>query len=266
MKIRRNNPVLIFIVAAGLLFFLHSLGVTRPVENLFWLLVKPLGARLYGWGESFNDFYSANKNQADLSAQIDRLTKEVAILTVANSQYRETEEENKKLRATLDFSAAADFRTIVANVIAKETVAEDSRGLIIDRGTGDGLRAGLGVISEEGAIIGKVVEVKASTARVCLTTNPNCQLAATLQNQERTQGMTDGDLGLTIKMNYIPQLEKIAPGDPVITSGLGGDIPRGLVIGRVTKVYNASNEVWQEATIEPLVNSNNLTVVSVVIP
>ncbi|MFA5155622.1 MAG: rod shape-determining protein MreC [Patescibacteria group bacterium] len=266
IKIKKNHPVLIFAVAAGLLFFLHSFGLSRPVENLFWAAVKPLSGRLYAWGESFSHFYRANQNQGDLSSQVDRLNREIAGLTVANSQCREIEAENRKLRSALQFGAAASFRTVVANVIAKEAAAEDSRGLIIDRGTNDGLRPDLGVISEDGTLVGKVVEAKAATAKVCLTTSPDCQLAATLQNQERTQGLTDGDLGLTIKMSYIPQLEKIAPGDPVITSGLGGDIPRGLLIGRVTKVYNASNEVWQEATIEAPVNFDNLTIVSVVIP
>lgn len=266
IRIKKNNPILIFLVAAGLLLFLHSTSLLSPLENLFWLSVRPLSVRLYAWGESFHSFYTTSKNQTDLNAQVDRLTKEIAVLTVANSNYRETEQENEKLRAALHFNAANNFRGVVANVIAKEDSSEDGRGLVINRGTNDGLRPGLGVVSEEGVIVGKIVEVKPATAKICLTTSPSCQLPAALQNQDKTQGITDGDLGLTIKMNYIPQLQKIVPGDPVITSGLGGDIPRGLVIGKVVKVYNASNEVWQEATIEPPVNFDNLTVVSVVIP
>ena len=266
IRIKKNNPIIIFLVAAGLLLFLHNFGILNPVENLFWFSVKPLSVRLYSWGESFHSFYNASQNKTDLNAQVDRLTKEIAVLTVANSQYRETAEENEKLRAALHFNTVSNFHAVVANVIAKEDAAEDSRGLIINRGANDGLRLGQGAISEEGVIVGKVVEVKGETSKICLTTSPNCQLPAALQNQDKTQGITDGDLGLTIKMNYIPQLQKIVPGDPVITSGLGGDIPRGLVIGKVVKVYNASNEVWQEATIEPPVNFDNLTVVSVIIP
>jgi len=266
MKIKKNNPIVIFIVVAGLLFFLHSLGALGPAEDFLWFLTKPVSSRLYTWGSSFRRFYQDNRSQNELNIQVDKLTKEVAVLTIANSQCLDEIEENKKLRAALKFSQANNFRVVVANVIAKETAVEDSRDLIINRGSNDGLFPGLGLISEEGAIVGKVVEVKAATARACLTTSPNCQLAAAIQNQAKTQGITDGDLGLTIKMNYIPQLEKIAGGDLVITSGLGGNIPRGLVIGRVSRVYNASNEVWQSATIEPLVNFDNLTVVSVVIP
>ena len=67
-------------------------------------------------------------------------------------------------------------------------------------------------------------------------------------------------------MNYIPQTEKINAGATVVTSGLGANIPRGLVIGRVKEVRSESNAVWTDATIEPLVDFNNLTIVSIIIP
>jgi rod shape-determining protein MreC len=201
-----------------------------------------------------------------LLAEIENLKQEVARLTVANSQSAEIASDNKKLAALLNFSETHSAKTLAAGVIARDETAEDGRGLIINRGERDGVRVGLAIVSEEGVIVGQVLEVKDATARVCLTTSPHCQLAAALQNETKTQGLTDGDLGLTIKMSYIPQLEKIKVGDTVITSGLGGNIPRGLVIGRVASVKNEGNEVWQEATIEPLIDLNRLTIVAVILP
>lgn len=266
MKIKKNNPIVIFLVVGGLLLFLHGVGILRPVENFLLFLIKPLSSRLYNWGASFNRSYNEKRSKENLNAQIDELTKEAARLTVANSHCQEIVEENRKLRDTLQFLGDNNFQAVVAGVIAKEAAAEDSRDLIINRGSQDGLRVGLGVVSENGVIVGQIVETKDATAKICLTTSPGCRVAAALQNQSKTQGLTDGDLGLTIKMNYIPQLEKVTVGDTVITSGLGGNIPRSLIIGKVTQVRNESNEVWQEATIEPLINLNNLTVVSVIIP
>jgi rod shape-determining protein MreC len=124
----------------------------------------------------------------------------------------------------------------------------------------------LGVVDENGVIIGKIIEVKDHSARACLTTGANCQLAAAIINETKTIGLSEGELGLTIKMNYIPQMENIRPEDIVITSGLGGDIPRGLVIGRVSQVNNQSNEIWQDVTIEPLSSLRSLTIVSVILP
>ncbi|MCX6794382.1 MAG: rod shape-determining protein MreC [Candidatus Falkowbacteria bacterium] len=264
--IKKNRLIISGLIIAALLFFSHLIGILRPVENFLFYLTKPIAGRFYKTGTDLKIAYDESNTQENLNAKVERLTKEVAVLTVADSRSLEIEEENRKLREALKFVGNNNSRVVVASVIAKEAAAEDSLGLIINRGAKDGLAAGLAVVSEEGLIVGKVLETKDTTAKICLTTNRNCQLAAAIQNSNRTQGITDGDLGLTIKMNYIPQLEKITPGDIVITSGLGEHIARGLVIGRIATVYNESNEVWQSATIEPLVNLNNLTIVAVIIP
>ena len=266
IKTRSYHPLLIFLAVGGLLIFFHVLGWLRPVENLLLFLTKPLTARLYEWGASYNRSDNGQLSRADLENNIASLTKQVADLTVANSQCAAAAAENKKLSDTLQFISAHNFHAVVASVIGRDTVAGDNRDLIVNRGARDGLSIGLGVIDESGAIIGKVVDLKDVTARICLITSPGCQLAAAFQNQDQTPGLTDGNLGLTVSLNYIPQLEPIAVGDLVITSGLDSQVARGLVIGRVSQVHSAANEVWQNATIEPLTNFNNLTVVSIIIP
>ncbi len=269
IKIKKHKTVLILTVVLALLIFLHWLGALKPVEDFFVWLAKPLTSRFYRQGEAFNAAYSARQERQNLAAQVEALSQEVARLTVANANDYALAEENKQLRAQLDFISGHNFQAVTAGVIAQETAVEATganQDLIINRGLKDGLRLGLGVISPTGVIIGKIVDLKDTTARVCLTTTPGCKLAAAVQNADQTQGLTDGDLGLTIKMSYIPQTEKIAADDLVVSSGLGGDIPHGLVIGKISHVINESNEVWQEATIVPLVNLSTLTVVSVIIP
>jgi len=267
-KIKKNNPVFISLVVFGLLVFLHSVGVIRPLENLLTNFVKPLGGRFYSWGNNLAQYTQKSEEQANLNFQIAELKKEVARLTVINSGQKELVEENSKLRSQLKFLNDNNFKAVAAAVIARESLVdgtEEGQDLIVNKGTKNGVLVGQGVVSEEGLIIGKVIEAKETAAKICLTTSPGCKLAAAIQNQTKAQGITDGDLGLTIKMNYIPQLEKISVGDTVITSGLGDKIPRGLVIGKVIDVLSESNEVWQSATIEPLVNLNSLTVVTVII-
>lgn len=269
VKIKRNNPILLFTVVLGLLIFLHFIGAIRPLENIFFRALKPLSGRLYYWGTGLDSSFNDKQDKDNLLAEINRLRQEAAKLAIDSSKCLEVAAENEKLRAQLDFASSNNFKALMANIVAKEgdtPAASNSRDIIIDKGERDGLTTEMAVLSEEGIIIGKIVETKASSARVCLTTSPGCQLAASLQNAAKTQGLTDGRLGLTIEMNFIPQLEKINIGDTVITSGLSTSIPRGLVIGRVSNVVSESNEVWQSATIEPLINLNNLTVVSVVIP
>jgi len=266
IKLKKNNPFIVAVVVAGLLLFFQAFGWLRPLENILTNAVKPLAGVLYNWGSDLEVSSNDGVNPAELETKIIDLQKEVAVLTVANSKLTETISENKKLQALLDFRASSDWQVVSAEVIARDETSEDGRDLLINRGLRDGLRIGLAVVNEGGVVVGQILEVKETTAKICLTTSPSCRLAAAIQNENETQGLTDGNLGLTIKMSYIPQLEKIKVGDTIISSGLGGNIPRGLVIGRVASVFNESNEVWQEATIEPLVDLNRLTIVAVIIP
>lgn len=259
---------MIFLIVLGLLVFLHGVGILRPMENLLLNVFGPVNSRFYSWGNAFNRSYQERTTQASLSVKVDELTKEVARLTVENSQNKELADENIKLRSQLKFLADNNFKAVAAEIISRESLSEgtgEGQDLIINKGANSGVAVGQGVVNEEGLIVGKVIEVKETAAKICLTTSSECKLAAAIQNSAKTQGITDGDLGLTIKMNYIPQLEQIAVGDTVITSGLGAKIPRGLVIGKIIEIRNESNEVWQDATIEPLINLNNLTVVTIII-
>lgn len=269
VKIKRNNPWLIFVIVAGLIFFLHIFGLLRPLENFLINLADPLSSRLFSFGSSFNHENMEKETLSEQAAKIDSLKKEISGLVVVNSRLQELEAENNKLRAQLKFLDDSKLKAVSANIIAKEIATEageEGQNLIINKGAHDGLNLGYAVVSEEGVVVGKIIDLKETSARICLTTSLECRFPAAIQNINKTQGITNGDLGLTIKMNFIPQLEKISLGDIVITSGLGGNIPRGLVIGRVIQVKNESNDVWQEATIETPINFNNLTIVSVILP
>jgi rod shape-determining protein MreC len=200
-----------------------------------------------------------NKQQAE---QINKLI-------VANTNLKMVDEENNILREQLGFFAKNKYKHILSNVIFRGDIADISgqtETIIIDKGSRDGLSPGLPVLSSEGIIVGKIAAVKDNIAEVYLTNNPKCKLAATILSQTNTTGIAEGELGLTIKMNFIPQNINIAKNNTVITSGLEKFIPRGLVIGNVIDVYKENNELWQTATIEPLVNGDDLIIVSIIMP
>jgi rod shape-determining protein MreC len=265
----RKNKRWLWFVLPVLLIFLHLIGVLRPLENIAVSATKPLAGFLYQKGSTVRSSYEKNQQADDIFTRAAELEKEVSKLTVQNANYKELEEENNKLRAQLSFLSTNKHKNVLANVISQDLIfdiREGDQDIVIDKGSHDGISEDLGVINENGVIIGKVIEVRDSLSKVCLTTNRNCKFAATIQNQDRTMGITEGDLGLTIKMNFIPQSDTINIGDTIITSGLSGNIPRGLVIGKVSQVNNRSNEIWQDVNIEPLINLNSLTIVSVLIP
>lgn len=268
LKQRRKRPWLIFLVVLILLIFLHLTSILKPLEDGFLRLVSPISSKLYSWGSNINSSYESRQEKEELLEKFSKLESEMANLAIDRARYQDLKIENEKLRQQLGFNKRTDFTTIMANVLAKEGLFSeiDRRDLIIDKGYSDGLKKGLAVISEEGVVVGKITSLEENSARICLSTSSGCKFAVALQNENNTQGLSDGRLGLTIEMDYIPQLEKISLGDLVISSGLSAEIPRGLVLGRVQEVKSESNEVFQTAIIEPVLNFNTLTFVSVVIP
>lgn len=258
-----------WLIAIFLILIFHSFGLLRPLENYLSKSIGLAGQSLYEMGSWFKGGVYDDLSVESLEVKLERTEKDLALAVIDQAKLKLLTEENDKLRQQLNFLDNNNYKALGANIVSRQNLfnaAGNAQDIILDKGAKDGLRSGLGVVNESGIIIGKIVEVKDYSARACLTTEPDCQLAAALLNDSQTIGLSEGELGLTIKMNFIPQMETISTNDILITSGLGDDIPRGLVIGRVSQVNNQSNEIWQDVTIEPLASLHNLTVVSVIIP
>jgi len=78
--------------------------------------------------------------------------------------------------------------------------------------------------------------------------------------------LAKGEFGLSIKVELVPQDFDLKEGDLIITSGLEKDIPRGLIIGKVNRIISYENELFKSATINPLVDYGEITIISIIIP
>jgi rod shape-determining protein MreC len=270
MKKFNLKLIFLFMATVVLLVFFHAIGWLAPVERALSFVFNPIAAQLQSWSAMLGQKYYNSVQQGDLAAQINSLKIKVEQLTVANASLQKLQDENSVLRRHLKFlESGQPKKYILANVVSREILngPEENKGdLVIDKGRDDGLIVGLAALDESGAVVGKITIVEEKVSRVTLIANSNCKMAATLQNVERTIGVTNGNLGLTVDINYIPQTEKVSIGDLAVTSGLEANIPRGLLIGQVVKVNKGSNDIWQSANIQPAANLDNLTIVSVIVP
>ncbi len=251
-----------------LLVFFHFIGILAPIESFITKAVKPILSELYLASSSLRIAYNQNTNKNDLNILVEQLNSQVEKLTAENAGLKILKEENEVLRGHLKFLIKSDLQYVMANIVSREGHDSYSKQnqVIINKGLVDGLFPGLAVVNSNGIIVGKIVDVKEHLSEVYLTTNKACKIAAALQNKDRTGGIAQGEMGLTISMEFIPQSEKISKGDIVATSGLEKNIPRGIVIGKISKVEKESNELWQSATIEPLADLDELIIVSVLLP
>jgi len=261
-----------------LLIFLHYSKLSVPLENILNRSLKPILNGFYSLGASLSRTYrDQTAAKQDLAAQLKQVQEKIIQLTAENTKLKFLQDENAELRKHLNFLSQSNNRYLLAKVIYRGDLtlsgAEDRQAVTIDKGAKDGLFDGLAVLSgaavgtsSKGVIIGKVAGVKDQLAQVYLLTNKNSKLAASILGESNTSGIAQGELGLTVKMNFIPQTENIEVGDIVATSGLEQNIPKGLVIGRVSEVKRENNEVWQSAAVEPMVNLEALSIVAILLP
>lgn len=258
-----------YIAVIGLLVFLYALGLLSPIEGVLSKALNPVLKSVHSFSSNLRVGYNTQTSKINSAEKIKIQQAEINRLLAENASLKVQEEENELMRQFLDFFTDKDYNKVMAGVISRgdaQDIATRVELISIDKGSRDGLIPGLVVLNEQGIVVGKVSDVKESISSVQLVLNDDCRMAATILGGSQTSGIVEGDLGLTMKMNYIPQSKEIKVQDIVISSGLEETIPRGLVIGQVTEMLEESNDLWKSAVLESSVYFEELTIVSVILP
>ncbi len=269
MKKNNFKTITVLIAIAGLLVFLYFVDFLSPIRGVVHKGLSPAMSHLYSFGSNIKNAYRKQADKLDMAGEMRVLEEKVDRLLVENAELKEIKEENERLRGHLDFLDNKDFGYKMAHVISKGlavALKESEKDIIIDKGKAQGLYPGLAVVNSQGVLVGKIAKVDENVSRVNLSNNEDCKLAATIQNNDRTIGIVKGELGLTMRMDFIAQNEQINEGDLVVTSGLEESIPRGLVVGEVSRIDSSSNEIWKSVVIESPADFEDLIMVSVIMP
>jgi rod shape-determining protein MreC len=212
---------------------------------------------------AIRDFLTAPRDVTRLSQLNSQLEAEVARL---QSQIIELQQENSELEvlsALLDFARThAENEYITAAVIGRD-ISPFLHYIIINRGSDDGLRRGMPVVSSQG-LVGRVAAVTAGGARVQLISDPDTAINVRIQPsgaEALLQGSITGDL----TVEAIPQDAKIQNGDLVLTSGLGGNYPPDILIGQISGVRQRPVELFQSATVESVMDFSLLEIVLIIV-
>jgi rod shape-determining protein MreC len=264
-----NKKKIYFIVAIiVLLVFLHYLKVLKPIEKTIISGINKGGEIFYNLGSNWKVSFKGSQEERNLQENNENLHKQINELLAEKARWQEVKKENEKLRNYLNFFENNDYNKVMARVVAEDNLLfqnANQSNIYLNKGLEDGLKEGMAVINEEGILVGKILSLHDNSAEVCLSINENCKFAARFSNQSEAQGVVQGNLGLTISMNLIPQEYAINVGDLVVSSGLEKNIPPGLIIGELSSVTQQSNDIWQEATIEPLYDINKIDFLAVLI-
>ncbi len=147
----------------------------------------------------------------------------------------EQRQENARLRALVKLPDALKTGSVAAHVIGRPTDSWEGT-ILVDRGSADGVKTGTPVIAAEG-LIGQVSVVAPHSSKVRLITDQSSGVSVLVQST-RSPGVVRGSVEGKLTLEFYAGAEPPKPGDVLITSGLGGAYPKGLVVGDVAKVVS----------------------------
>lgn len=260
-----------------LLIVFSEAGFLSPFESVLHYLFDPLQRLFSGFITGIGNLSGTVRNVRELQAKVEELQMRVDALEAENIQLREIKAEVETLRAQLNF--VNEFPILAyfgADVVDREACVTYPCGQVIggepnpylryvtiNVGARHGIKVGMPVVSGGPRLVGRIAEVSPRTAKVQLITDRESAIAAYLQNA-RVTGLVVGQPDGSLLMQYIPQDHHIEVGDIVLTSGLGGTMPKGLILGQVAEVVQMDYASSQAALLRPALDFSRLEQVLVI--
>ena len=179
-------------------------------------------------------------------------------------QFEIIRHENTQLKALLSVSSSAKMQSMVADILAVET-SPARQLIVINKGSREGVVTGLPVLDSQG-VMGQIIDVGRMTSTVLLISDSK---SAVPVRNERT-----GELGILIGKNnrsrlsliHLPRTALMAPGDLLVTSGLGRRYPKGYPVGKVDVVKNSPGDDFMNVSVRPVALLNRDRLVLVIWP
>ncbi len=239
-----------------------------PLQNLSLTIAAPMENGLRDAADPISDFFHGVLNRGDLVRENERLREELERLQVGAA---DTEDAQRRIQVLEEALGVKESRPddvfVVADVIAQDP-SGFKRALAINRGAADGLDEGMVVLSNSGSLVGVVSLAYEEFSWLRLISDPNSAVNITVLTEgeagSEVRGVAVGDLRSSLSLEMLPTEAAIQEGDLVITSGLGGNYPRTLLLGSVTSVDEKPQALSKRATMEPAADLSSLDTVLII--
>jgi len=226
-----------------------------PVQGFF----SQLGTRTYHFFYGMFDYHRLHEEKKEIRDELARRDN-------LQHQLLELQKENYRLREMLDFKERTEYELLPAEVIARDP-GYWFETITINKGYADGVEQDMAVVTSEG-LAGNIYFVSRNSSKVLLLTDSRRAVSALVQRSREpgTVGVVEGypEMKGYLRMINLPPEANIQPGDTIISSGLGGVFPKGLVVGSVLEIDKDHYGLLQRAIVKPAVDFNRLEEVFIV--
>jgi len=256
----RTLYLLVALVMVSLALILLSQGRNlQPVESIANTVFTPIQQAASNVTSTVGDWMSAIGNAKQLEEKNKQLQQAVDALTTENAQLQTKATEADQLKAMLKFQAdQPQIQAVLANSIGGDPNAL-SEILTIDKGTIQGIKLGMAVVSPGGILVGQISAVKPDRSTVLLITDVQSLVPVATQRTQ-TPGVLEcrWQQGGNMVMSHIPRDADVQKNDMLLTSGLGGTFPKGLICAQVFDVPQNDVQMEKQALAVPFVDLNTL--------
>src|SRR5512139_1380313 len=259
----RTWLVLVLAAIAVVLLLLHEGGQLQPIENVVQAVLSPIERAASGVFGGVGNLFGAVRDLNELRERNAELEEQNQNLITEIAQLRGLQGENTTLRQLLNFTQQnPTYQYQTAAVIGRDPSLY-LRYITINAGSREGLQPGMPVATAGSTLIGRVSEVGLRSSKVQLLNDLSSAVNVRLQTSNVT-GLAIGQQNGSLLVQYLPLDAKIADNDIALTSGLGGNLPRNLVVGQITGVQKKDFDVSQSAQLHPAADYERLDVVLVI--
>lgn len=241
---------------------------SSPLVNLTGILASPFRAGYTAIANCFNDLQNYYKDTTDLLAENAALRQQIAKNEETIREAEAAVEENILLHQLLDLTQKRrDLTDFEACMVTEHAVTNWTSSLTLNKGSSLGIEAGDCVIDSCGNLVGIVDRAGANWSTVLTLVDTDTSLGAQVF-RTKDLGVAQGDFSLMrkgrLRLDYLPADCRLLPGDLVVTSGLNGYYPSGLVIGSVEEVQVDDSGASSYAILAPEADFDALSEVFVV--
>lgn len=260
---RKNLKFFSIVALLVILVFISSRGANNPAKGGILWIASPFMKTFRVFSGGVAGFFQFIGSIGELKNENENLVKENLALTAKIAELKDVGKENGLLRQELGLLPKNKYDLAACFIIAQDSLGTGNSKLLIDKGSADGIKEEMPVIVSGGILVGKVHEVFHSTASVELIIDQDSAINAEILDSG-VKGIVKGNYGLGAMIDMVSQTEILKEGDTVISSGLGGGLPRGFYIGKISQIGQSSDNLFQQASIISSVDLASLRVVFVV--